>query len=147
MGGDGHSSFSYIPRDVYSWDGENSWEWDYARTLYFEPVAGLGNRLRALGSFQKHIDLALARASQGKGSMVRMLQLSMYDSCSMGILRTGLKDCHESINEGHNNTMLKLCLAVPLVISCVYSASVHLLANSSLARSHSQAGLVLLPGK
>ena len=50
LGGDGHSSFSYIPRDVYSWDGENSWEWDYDRTLYFETVAGLGNRLRALGN-------------------------------------------------------------------------------------------------
>ena len=47
--GDGHTTFSYIPRDVYTWDGENSWEWDYARTMYFEPVAGLGNRLRALG--------------------------------------------------------------------------------------------------
>lgn len=42
--------FSYIPRDQYTWDGEASWEWDYPKTLYFEPVAGLGNRLRALAS-------------------------------------------------------------------------------------------------
>ena len=48
--GESTSSFSYIPRDEYTWDGENSWEWDYPRTLYFEPVAGLGNRLRALGT-------------------------------------------------------------------------------------------------
>ena len=32
-----------------NWDGQPSWEWDNPRTLYFEPVAGLGNRLRALG--------------------------------------------------------------------------------------------------
>ena len=31
------------------WDGQPSWEWDNPRTMYFEPVAGLGNRLRALG--------------------------------------------------------------------------------------------------
>jgi len=42
--------FSYIPRDQFTWDGEASWEWDYPKTLYFEPVAGLGNRLRALAS-------------------------------------------------------------------------------------------------
>lgn len=32
------------------WDGQPSWEWENPRTLYFEPVAGLGNRLRALAS-------------------------------------------------------------------------------------------------
>lgn len=38
-------------RKVYSdWDGQATWEWDNPRTLYFEPVAGLGNRLRALGT-------------------------------------------------------------------------------------------------
>ena len=37
-------------KKVYSdWDGQPSWEWDNPRTMYFEPVAGLGNRLRALG--------------------------------------------------------------------------------------------------
>ena len=43
------SSGGSIPRDPFVWDGEPSWEWDYQRTLYFEPVAGLGNRLRGLG--------------------------------------------------------------------------------------------------
>ena len=38
-----------VPRNPYSWDGQPSWEWDNPRTLYFEPIAGLGNRLRALG--------------------------------------------------------------------------------------------------
>lgn len=38
-------------KKVYSdWDGQPSWEWDNPRTMYFEPVAGLGNRLRALAS-------------------------------------------------------------------------------------------------
>lgn len=38
-------------KKVFSdWDGQTSWEWDNPKTLYFEPVAGLGNRLRALGT-------------------------------------------------------------------------------------------------
>lgn len=39
-----------VNNQVFSdWDGQPSWEWEQNRTLYFEPVAGLGNRLRALG--------------------------------------------------------------------------------------------------
>jgi len=49
--------FSYIPRDQFTWDGEASWEWDYPKTLYFEPVAGLGNRLRALGMSLRSLGL------------------------------------------------------------------------------------------
>jgi len=49
-----HSNDSELPsaagKKVFTdWDGEPSWEWENPRTLYFEPVAGLGNRLRALG--------------------------------------------------------------------------------------------------
>jgi len=48
-----HSNASELPsavgrRAFTDWDGQPSWEWDNPRTLYFEPVAGLGNRLRAL---------------------------------------------------------------------------------------------------
>lgn len=43
-------SYDVTTTRTYSdWDGQRSWEWGNPKTLYFEPVAGLGNRLRALG--------------------------------------------------------------------------------------------------
>ena len=48
-----------------NWDGQPSWEWDNPRTLYFEPVAGLGNRLRALGMLLSTYSLLLCCPSAG----------------------------------------------------------------------------------
>ena len=41
-----------------AWDGVASWEVEHPRTLYFEPIAGLGNRLRALGALISQINIS-----------------------------------------------------------------------------------------
>ncbi|KAK9815204.1 hypothetical protein WJX73_010901 [Symbiochloris irregularis] len=44
------SAIEQESRPVPSWDGGEFWMHDNKRTLYFEPIAGLGNRLRGLAS-------------------------------------------------------------------------------------------------
>ena len=74
-------SFSYIPRDGYTWDGENSWEWDYPRTMYFEPVAGLGNRLRALGQALYSCTYFLQRPADNAKKTIKSLSKRIFHGC------------------------------------------------------------------
>ena len=71
------------------WDGQSSWEWDNPRTMYFEPVAGLGNRLRALG--MNCCDLQGLEIGIEAHGNVKMLTLSV-------LLRVYIQHCKNAIS-------------------------------------------------